>query len=60
MDDYPPDSCAVSPTSGGSRISHWGAPTGWGGTNLQRVHFLAKMYVKTKEMDPVGGGGARR
>ena len=29
-----------------------------GGTNLQRVHFLAKTYAKTKEMDPVGGGGA--
>ena len=32
-----------------------------GGTNLQRGHFLAKMYAKTKELDPVGGthaGGA--
>ena len=28
-----------------------------GGTNLQCIHFSAKMYVKMKEMDPVGGGG---
>ena len=42
----------VCKTSGGSRISHWG------GANLRHVHFLAKMYAKTKEMDPVGGGGA--
>ena len=34
--------------SGGSRIFHWG------GANLRRVHFSAK----TKEMNPVGGGGA--
>ena len=26
-----------------------------GGTNLRCVHFLAKTYVKMKEMDPVGG-----
>ena len=32
-----------------------GAPTGWGGTNLRRIHFSAKMYAKTKEIDPVGG-----
>ena len=37
--------------SGGSRISRWG------GANLQCVHFLVKTYVKTKEIDPVGGGG---
>ena len=45
--------------SGGSRISRWGGrrPVG-GGTNLRRVHFLAKTYAKTKEIDPVGGGGA--
>ena len=30
-------------------------PVGGGGANLRRVHFLAKMYVKTKEIDPVGG-----
>ena len=33
-----------------------GAPTHWGGTDLQCVHFLVKTYAKTKEMDPVGGG----
>ena len=41
--------------SGRSRISRWGALTHWGGANLRRVHFSAKMYVKTKEIDPVGG-----
>ena len=40
--------------SGRSRISHWGAPSHWGGADLQCGHFLAKMYVKTKELDPVG------
>ena len=35
-----------------------GAPTHWGGANLRRVHFSVKTYVKTKEIDPVGGGGA--
>ena len=35
-----------------------GALTHWGGANLRCVHFLAKMYAKTKEIDPVGGGGA--
>ena len=30
---------------------------GGGGTDLRRIHFLAKMYAKTKEMDPVWGGG---
>ena len=44
--------------SGGSRISRCGgAPTHWGGTNLQRIYFSVKMYAKTKEIDPVGGGG---
>ena len=32
-----------------------GALTHWGGANLQHIHFSAKMYVKTKEIDPVGG-----
>ena len=43
--------------SGGSRISRWGGadPLG-GGANLQCIHFSAKTYAKTKEMDPVGGG----
>ena len=42
--------------SGGSRISRWGAPSCWGGTNLRRGYFSAKMYAKMKELDPVGGG----
>ena len=29
-----------------------------GGADLRRIHFLAKTYVKTKEMDPVGGAPA--
>ena len=29
---------------------------GGGGANLRRIHFSAKMYAKTKEIDPVGGG----
>ena len=33
----------------------WGPPTRWGGANLRRIHFSVKMYVKMKEMDPVGG-----
>ena len=37
--------------SGGSRISHWGV------ADLRHGCFLAKMYVKMKELDPVGGGG---
>ena len=32
-----------------------GAPTHWGGADLQYVHFSAKTYAKTKEIDPVGG-----
>ena len=46
--------------SGGSRISHWGGVDPLGGANLRRVHFLAKMYVKMKEIDPVGGARRRR
>ena len=41
--------------SGGSRISHWGGADPLGGPNLRRIHFLAKTYVKMKEIDPVGG-----
>ena len=41
--------------SGGSRISRWGVPSRWGGANLRRGYFSAKMYAKTKELDPVGG-----
>ena len=49
--------------SGGFRISRWGGGGGGGadllgGANLRCVHFLAKMYAKTKEMDPVGGARA--
>ena len=47
----------VNTSSGGSRISRWGAPTRWGGVNLQCIHFSAKTYAKMKEIDPVGGGG---
>ena len=32
-----------------------GALTHWGGADLQCIHFLAKTYAKTKEIDPVGG-----
>ena len=38
--------------SGGSRISRWG------GANLWHIHFSAKTYAKTKEIDP--GEGRRR
>ena len=31
-----------------------------GGANLQCIHFPVKTYAKTKEIDPVGGGGRRR
>ena len=27
-----------------------------GGVDLQRRHFLVKMYVKTKELGPIGDG----
>ena len=35
-----------------------GAPSHWGGADLQCGCFLAKTYAKTKELDPVGGGAA--
>ena len=35
-----------------------GFPVGEG-ADLRCVHFSAKTYAKTKEMDPVGGGGGR-
>ena len=51
--------------SSGSRISRWGGGGGaepLGGTDLRHGYFLAKMYAKTKELDPIGGwaraGGA--
>ena len=41
--------------SGGSRISRrGGACTRCGGVDLQRGHFLVKMYAKTKELGPMG------
>ena len=33
---------------------------GGGGADLRHIHFLAKMYAKMKEMDPVAGGGGAR
>ena len=51
----------INSVRGGSRISHWGAPTLiGGGTHLQHWRFLVKTYVKTKEFGPVGWGGGRR
>ena len=38
-----------------------GAPSHWGGADLQHGCFLAKTHAKMKELDPVGGvctGGA--
>ena len=35
-----------------------GAPTRWGDANLRHVHFSVETYVKTKEIDPVGGARA--
>ena len=32
-----------------------GVWTHWGGVDPQCRHFFAKMYVKMKELDPVGG-----
>ena len=50
-------------TRGGSRISRGGAWTHFGGgawTSDTHTHFLVKMYVKTKELGPVVGGGVHR
>ena len=44
--------------SGGSRISHRGHGPVRGSVDLRRGHFLVKMYVKTKELGPVGGACA--
>ena len=33
-----------------------GACTYWGGVGLQHGHFSVKMYAKTKELGPIGGG----
>ena len=45
------------PCNVGYAVAGPGFPVG-GGADLRRIHFLAKKYAKTKEMDPVGGGGA--
>ena len=43
-------------SSGGSRISRRrGVDPLRGGVDLRRRRFLLKMYVKTKELGPVGG-----
>ena len=43
--------------SGRSRISRGGrAPVRGGGVDLRHGHFLVKMYVKMKELGPMGGG----
>ena len=34
-----------------------GFPVGGGGADLRCGCFSAKTYAKTKELDPVGGGG---
>ena len=31
-------------------------PLGRGGVDLRHGHFSVKMYVKTKELGPIGGG----
>ena len=42
--------------SGGSRISRRGGVHALGGgVDLRRGHFSVKMYVKTKELGPMGG-----
>ena len=44
----------------GSRIfRRGGVDPFWGGFGPQRGHFSVKMYVKTKELGPVGGGMRR-
>ena len=41
--------------SGGSRISHGGVWTHWGGVDLRHRHFSVKMDAKMKELGPIGG-----
>ena len=52
----------VSLFRGGSRICRWGHPPvgEGGGADFQRRSFLVKMYVKTKELGPVGEGACAR
>ena len=48
-------------TRAGSRIFRrggGGVDPFWGGFGLQRGHLSVKMYVKTKELGPVGGACA--
>ena len=42
--------------SGGLRISSRGRAPTRGGMDLRRGHFLVKMYVKMKELGPIGEG----
>ena len=42
--------------SGGSRISHRGGVDPLGGVDPRCGHFSVKMYMKMKELGPVGGG----
>ena len=54
--------CSFIICSGRSRIARWGghrAVGGWG-ADLQRGCFSVKTNVKTKELDPVGGGARRQ
>ena len=37
-----------------------GALSRWGGADLRRGCFSVKTYVKTKELDPIGGGARQR
>ena len=46
-----------SVTDPGFPVGGGAGPLG-GGTDLQHVHFSAKTYAKTKEIDPVGGARA--
>ena len=51
--------CTSNIYSGGSRISCWGGTDPLGGsTDLWHVHFLAKMYAKTKKWILMGGACA--
>ena len=62
--DQPMDKCVfvktkITPVVGPGFPMGGHQPAG-GGVDLRRVHFLAKMYVKMKEIDPVGGARRRR
>ena len=37
-----------------------GADEPLGGADLRRRSFLVETFVKTKELDPIGGGGRRQ